>query len=115
MAMIPKHAATYAHRVVQSFHHSSSAVRCRMRGRKATTNFPMSDYVEELAAAENGQLGDQEGGLYQRHRSKASTYHGVCLSSGKFVAQITVDNQHHHLGVFGTEEEAAQAYDRQGE
>jgi hypothetical protein len=73
----------------------------------------MSDYAEELAAAENGQLGDQDGGLYQRRRSKASKFRGVCLSSGKFVAQITVDNEHHYLGVYATEVEAAQAYDRQ--
>jgi allantoicase len=92
----------------------SSAARGRLRGHNADTNFPTSDYAEELAAVDNGQVGDRNGGFCQRRRSKASRFRGVCLSAGKYVSQITVDNKHHYLGVYATEVEAAKAYDRQG-
>jgi hypothetical protein len=74
----------------------------------ANTNFPM--VAEGLAAVTDGQPG-----LCQPRRCKASAFRGVCLAAGKYKSQITVDNQHHYLGVYATEEEAAKAYDRQGE
>ena len=87
----------------------------RLRLHDADTNFPAEDYAEDLQAA----LAEYAAGacqdsvqLCKRRREKACRYRGVCLSAGKYVAQITVAGRHHYLGVFSTEAEAAKAYDR---
>ena len=69
------------------------AQRRRLRLHEAVTNFPMEDYGDEVAAtkAEREAGRDAEPiNLCQRRREKASRFRGVCLSAGKYVAQITV-------------------------
>ena len=87
---------------------------CRLRGRDADTNFPIENYPEELAAVDTQGVHAETAfnSMRETQRNKASKYRGVCLSAGKYVAQLTVDKKHHYLGLFATEIEAAQAYDR---
>ena len=56
----------------------------------------MEDYGDEVKAT----VAEREAGrdaeplnLCQRRREKASRFRGVCLSAGKYVAQITVRRQ----------------------
>mmetsp|Transcript_16235 Transcript_16235/g.27285 ORF Transcript_16235/g.27285 Transcript_16235/m.27285 type:complete len:169 (+) Transcript_16235:285-791(+) len=43
---------------------------------------------------------------------KTSKYRGVCFQANAFIARISVDGKVQSLGRFGTEAEAARAYDR---
>ena len=65
----------------------------RLRLHEAVTNFPIEDYSEEVAATEAEREAGRDAepvNLCQRRREKASRFRGVCLSAGKYVAQITV-------------------------
>ena len=65
----------------------------RLRLHEAVTNFPIEDYGEEVAATEAEREAGRDAepvNLCQRRREKASRFRGVCLSAGKYVAQITV-------------------------
>jgi hypothetical protein len=42
----------------------------------------------------------------------ASGFHGVCAEGKRWKAQLYYDGKQHHLGSFGTKQEAALAYDR---
>jgi ribonucleotide monophosphatase NagD (HAD superfamily) len=43
----------------------------------------------------------------------ASGFYGVSASGKRWVARITYNRKHHHLGIFDTKQEAALAYDRE--
>ena len=65
----------------------------RLRLHEAITNFPIEQYAAEVAAAEAEREAGRDAepaDLCQRRREKASRFRGVCLSAGKYVAQITV-------------------------
>ena len=67
----------------------------RLRLHDAITNFPIEQYADEVAAAEAEREAGRDAepvDLCQRRREKASRFRGVCLSAGKYVAQITVSN-----------------------
>ncbi len=73
--------------------HHVNCLRHRLRLHEAVTNFPIEDYGEEVAATEAEREAGRDAepiNLCQRRREKASRFRGVCLSAGKYVAQITV-------------------------
>ncbi|KAL0050832.1 hypothetical protein WJX82_008034 [Trebouxia sp. C0006] len=86
-------------------------------GRKAKTNFPMSEYETEVTELTGLSQEDLVAMLRSRARkstSHTSSYRGVSLlkQTGKWHAQINVGGKQVHLGFFLSEQLAAKAYDR---
>ncbi|XP_026452294.1 AP2-like ethylene-responsive transcription factor AIL1 [Papaver somniferum] len=83
-------------------------------GPTTQTNFPLSVYEKELNEMKNmkkeeyiATLKRQSGGFSKG----ASIYRGVRRSGERWQARIRVPNKYLSLGTFGTQEEAAKAYD----
>lgn len=92
-----------------------AALACK--GPNATTNFPASDYKEQLKDVEGFSC--EEVVAYVRRRSTAfsrgkSKYRGVSGHQGRWEARIGSFNGRKNVsfGIFETEEEAARQYDR---
>lgn len=67
---------------------------------------PLDNRIENLRIATNSE--NQANRLRDRDKTVAK---GVRLMpSGRYQARITINKQQHHLGSFGTEEEAQEAY-----
>jgi len=45
-------------------------------------------------------------------KNNSTGFKGVCMKGKRFIAQIRIYKKHIYLGIFGTKEEAAFAYDR---
>jgi hypothetical protein len=76
---------------------------------------------ESIKAAEEAAVQAQAGafaealcaGPKQPKPRPSSGYYGVYANRKRWAAQITYDSKQHHLGCFGTKQEAALAYDRE--
>jgi hypothetical protein len=97
--------------------------RCMADGKKTEEvedelNFPLSDYSDAEVTALQGCT--QEGVINKLRRaeervaSQSSKYRGVTLvkSTGRWKAQCYIGGKKTSLGYFGSEEEAARAFDR---
>jgi hypothetical protein len=79
----------------------------RQCGEEKPLNYESMEGAEEVAPKAQAEYAPQ-----LKPRS-ASGYYGVSPNGKRWAAQIRYGGKHHHLGGFGTKQEAALAYDRE--
>jgi hypothetical protein len=94
---------------------------CKADGKRkeeVQLNFPLSEYsaaeVTALQGLTQEEIIEKLRRTEERVASQASKYRGVYLikSTGRWQAQYWIGGKHSSLGTFGSEEEAARAWDR---
>lgn len=95
-----------AHRLAWFYAHKSWPGTLDHRDEDKTNN--RISNLREVTTEQNAQ------NVTPAHRDSKSGFRGVskCKQTGRWLAQITANKQHHHLGRFDSPEEASQAYQK---
>lgn len=99
----PRRKKIYMHRLVLEHHTGQTGVHTDHMDRDGLNN-----QSPNLRWASNSQNNMNKG----PQANNASGFKGVSSHQGRWMAQIKIDGKKKHIGMFGTPEDAARAYDK---